>query len=245
MLDAVLDLVLPRLCVGCQAPDRQALCTRCRPLDAPLVSAPAGLAVASAADYDGAIRTALLAYKERDRRDLSRALGELLADAVRALDADPRAVLVPVPSSRRARRTRGGDHVLRLARVAAGATGRQVRTPLRLARRVRDSAGLDTRTRQANLAGAMSARGERPGVAIVLDDIATTGATLAEAARALDAAGWRVAGAAVVAATIKRDGPDRWRVAAHGSSVGTTRPRSASGAVTSGADAPDTPGGGL
>ncbi len=223
MLDALLDLMLPRLCVACRAPHRQALCWRCRPEAPPLVSGTAGFPVAAAGDYDGALRTALLEYKERGRRDLAAALGGLLADAVRALDPAPGAVLVPVPSSRRARRARGGDHVRRVAGVAARSTGLRVRAPLQLVRSVRDSAGLDTATRQANLAGAMGARPPgRPAPVVLVDDIATTGATLTEAARALAASGWHVHGAAVVAATVKRGGPDRWRDPVHGSSVGMT-----------------------
>jgi len=223
VLDALLDLMLPRLCVACRAPHRHALCPRCRPAAAPLVSAATGFAVAAAGDYDGALRTALLAYKERGRRDLATALGSVLADAVRALDPAPDVALVPVPSSRRARRARGGDHVLRLARSAGRSTGLRVHAPVRLVRSVRDSAGLDTVTRQANLCGAMAASSPaRRTSAILVDDIATTGATLTEAARALRAAGWQVRGAAVVAATVKRDGPDRWRDPVHGSSVGMT-----------------------
>jgi predicted amidophosphoribosyltransferase len=223
VLDTLLDLALPRLCVACRTPDRHALCPRCRPTDAPLVSASAGFEVAAAGSYDGALRTALLAYKERDRRDLARALGGVLADAVAALAPEPDVVLVPVPSSRRARRARGGDRVARLARVAARSHGLCVRSPLRLIRIVRDSAGLDTKTRQANLAGAMTAaRPDRLRAAIVVDDIATTGTTLTEAARALTASGWHVVGAAVVAATVKRDGWDRWREPARRSSVGMT-----------------------
>lgn len=223
MWDALLDLALPRLCVACRTPHREALCPRCRPLAAPLVAGTAGFPVAAAGNYDGALRTALLAYKERDRRDLARTLGAVLTDAVRALDPAPGVALVPVPSSRRARGARGGDHVARLAGVVARATGLPVRTPLRLVRAVRDSAGLDTAGRQANLTGAMAARAPaRSANAIVLDDIATTGATLTEAARALTDAGWQVTGAAVIAATIKREGRDRWRDPVHGSSVGMT-----------------------
>jgi ComF family protein len=223
MLDALLDLVLPRLCVGCRAPDRSGLCPRCCPQPDPLVSTAAGFPLAAAHSYDGAVRTALLAYKERGRRDLARALGGLLADAVRALDHDADSVLVPVPSSRRARRDRGGDHVERLARQVARATGLRLSTPLELERSVRDSAGLDADARATNLRGAMTARPPRyRRQAIVLDDIATTGATLTEAARALGAAGWSVTGAAVIAATIKRSGVDRWRDTGTGSSVGTT-----------------------
>jgi predicted amidophosphoribosyltransferase len=73
---------------------------------------------------------------------------------------------------------------------------------LRLTRAVQDSAGLNIAGRAANLSGAFVAMAPRTSRnAIVVDDITTTGATLAEAARALRAAGWSVDGAAVVAAT--------------------------------------------
>jgi predicted amidophosphoribosyltransferase len=198
----LLDLVLPGRCAGCGHPG-PALCHECAAtvaVDVPV----AGLTVVAAARYEGAIRTALIAYKERHRRELARPLGSLLGGAVRHLpDFVPgSAVLVPVPSSARARRTRGGDHVAPLAR-AAGA-GDVVRA-VRLVRSVRDSAGLDVEARAANLREAMSAvapRSARP--AVIVDDIATTGASLGEAARALRAAGWSIAGAAVVAATPRR-----------------------------------------
>jgi predicted amidophosphoribosyltransferase len=207
LADALLDLVLPRHCLGC-AEQGSALCPACRP-DTPLLT-PGG--VWAAGEYEDGLRDALLAYKERGRRDLAGVLGTLLADAVRAAGPPPGVVLVPVPSSRRAVRDRGGDHVLRLARRTSRLTGIPVRRPLRLVRSVADSAGLGTQARAANLHRAMAAsRPSRLGTAatvLLVDDIVTTGATFAEASRALRMSGWRVVAAAAVAATRRRDGAD-------------------------------------
>jgi predicted amidophosphoribosyltransferase len=209
---ALLDLVLPRRCVGCGSA-LGPLCPSCLPAGPLLRSGPAGASTTAAAAYDGAVRAALLAYKERGRRDLAGPLGALLLRAVQAAveagRAPPRRiVLVPVPSARSVATARGGDHVLRLARRAAAASGVRVVTgALTLTRSVRDSAGLGCAERSVNLANAMAARPAMPGVAaVVVDDIVTTGATLREARRALAAAGWPVTGSAVVAATQRRAG---------------------------------------
>jgi predicted amidophosphoribosyltransferase len=101
---------------------------------------------------------------------------------------------------------------------------RPLRAPLRVVRSVRDSAGLDLAARAANLSGAFAASPPPAGCGpvVVVDDIATTGATLVEAARALYAVGWCVAGAAVVAVTPKRIGRDRWQEPVERSSVRMT-----------------------
>lgn len=193
----LLDLVLPRRCVGCQSAG-VALCARCAAADVLSVDVD-GLLVTAAATYDGAVRAALLAYKERGRRDLARPLRALLAAALEP--HDPGGFLVPVPSSAAARRARGGDHVTRLL-----PRRRRSQQALHLIRSVRDSAGLDVEARAANLAGAL--RAVPPpwsgAAAVIVDDIVTTGSTVGEAARALRTAGWNVPGAAVVAATQRR-----------------------------------------
>jgi len=207
VLAALIDLVLPRSCLGCAGPVGP-MCPACWPKDPVLHMGDTW----AAASYDGTVRTALLSYKERGRRDLAAPLAALLARAVRAgpgaqsCAAARSAVLVPIPSARPAAAARGGDHVLRLARKAAPACGLRIAGhALTQTRPVRDSAGLTTPERAANLAGALAARTAPPGLAAILvDDIVTTGATLREARRALEHAGWPVLGAAVVAATPRR-----------------------------------------
>ncbi len=216
MLDALLDLVLPRGCAGCAAPGA-ALCGDCRSLleRRPLglvrpEPCPAGLPpLAAGTAYEGGVRRLLVAHKERGQTRLAGPLGAALAGAVRVLAVPGPVVLCPAPSARSAVRGRGHDHALRLARSAARiltadgypATALALLVPGRL---VADQSGLDAAARAANLAGALRVRRLVDGPVVVVDDVVTTGATLVEATRALTAAGMAVRGAAVVAATARR-----------------------------------------
>jgi predicted amidophosphoribosyltransferase len=220
----VLDLLLPVGCAGCGRTGAPA-CTGCAAsLAGPAVAvlpspAPCGLPPPyTVAAYDGVVRDLLLAAKERGAVGVLPLLGEALSTAVvlaaSGLPGDRAVLLVPVPSTRAAVRSRGDDIVLALARRAAGPlrrTGRKVSVApvLRHVRAVRDSAGLGAADRAVNLAGALGVRDSgramlRGAAVIVVDDLMTTGATLAEAARALRAAGGDVHAAATVAATPRR-----------------------------------------
>jgi len=142
------------------------------------------------------------------------------ASAAPVAPAFARVLLVPVPSSKAAERRRGQDPVLRMARVAAARLRRrgvpaEVLRALRHNRAVADQVGLSGAARAANLAGSMSvtaAAGRvlagRPLVAVLLDDVYTSGATLTEAARALRSApGFRASGGRLAAAVLA--GPAR------------------------------------
>jgi predicted amidophosphoribosyltransferase len=165
----------------------------------------------------------LVAHKEHGQLALTQPLGRALGAAVVAAvgtttlvgpPAGAPVVIVPVPSSWAGRRRRGHDPVTRMARVASGVLAQQgivarVERVLRHQRRVADQAGLTAAARAANLSGALTVPRRRAArVAqrrvVVVDDVITTGATLAEASRALRDAGAEVLGAAVVAATERR-----------------------------------------
>lgn len=212
LIAAAADLVLPAECAGCGRRARAPVCVGCRAsLGPPLEwAAPSGVVrLVASAHWSGAARALVIAHKERARGGLCRPLGAALAEAVlRVLDEaanDGPVVLVPVPTRRAARRERGHDPLLRLARAAARDLRRCGRPAcvvpvLRHTRAVADQAGLSGPDRAANLAGAFVVRGAPPGAAVVLvDDVCTTGATLSEASRALRAGGWELAGAAVLA----------------------------------------------
>ena len=227
-LRALADLLVPSRCAGCQR-DGPALCARCSALLGP----PRRIRLAgelppvfALGRYHGPLRSVLLAYKERGRRELAGPLGAAVAGGMRGLAGSAcggsacggsaggapgrggGVWLVPVPSRPAAARRRGGDHVLRLAEraaevLAAGGTTVAVAPGLRLARGARDSVGLDAAARAANLAGRMLPRpaGLPPPAtaAVLLDDVATTGATAAACTAALAAAGVEVAAVLVLA----------------------------------------------
>ncbi|MEU3335321.1 ComF family protein [Streptomyces sp. NPDC006668] len=139
-------------------------------------------------------------------------------------------LLVPVPSARRAVRARGHDPARRIALAAAGELRRggvpaRVVAVLRQRRAVADQAGLNSRQRLENLAGALGVvsgggRLLRGGRVVLVDDLMTTGASLAEAARAVRAAAepWTdeyVSGADAYVTTDERAdayvmGPEPW-----------------------------------
>lgn len=205
--------MLPLQCGGCGAPAVRWCdgCARELAVSAgePVVVSPRvdpGVPVFALGRYRGARRQAILALKERGRRDLVAPLAYALAVAVHRLLSwgmvDIPVTVVPAPTRRSAARRRGGDPVARLARVAvAGHPGIRVAEVLRLRALVRDSVGLGTSAREHNIAGRVVLRVPPPrGEVLLIDDVVTTGATAAESVRVLQAAGVAVVAVLAVAA---------------------------------------------
>lgn len=165
------------------------------------------------AGYDGTTRSVMTAWKERGRRDVSMHLARALARAIAAAAAEieaegvmcPEVAIVPIPASSAARRRRGEDAWERVVGQAIEQcdtdAGLRLVGGLRLTRQPRDQAGLTASERRANLRGALACVEPPGGRVIIVDDIITTGATLAEAARALGEAGVGAVRAAAIAAT--------------------------------------------
>lgn len=218
---ALLDLILPTECGGCAVPGTQ-WCARCAEelADDPVRLRPRidpGVPVWALGRYSGPRRRAVIAAKERGRRDLATPLGVAVAAALRRLrqwgELAPfgldQLVLVPAPTRASAARRRGGDPVTRIATAAVGAD--RVCRALAMTEAVRDSVGLSADQRQANLVGrvrltrsgcglaryleAESAVCERNSV-ILIDDVSTTGATATESIRVLS--GVRIPVSAVI-----------------------------------------------
>lgn len=227
---ATADLLLGSGCAGCARPGL-GLCPECeralrgRPTTAwpdPTPTAlvdPEPLVPVAAGDYDGPLRSCLLQFKENHRIGLLDPLARTLVAAVEGAAPDDRLVLVPMPSRGSVVRDRGYDAVRLLAVRAARRLrrrGRDVRVACALRHRstVRDQAGLSSRQRLQNLTGALSARPTPGGRSVVLvDDVITTGASMAEAARVLRGCGTPASRIAVIAATRRRASPPTSRPA--------------------------------
>ncbi len=203
LVDRILDLVLPPVCPGCGA-EGDALCGACLPAFEARLEEPPGAAIGSLAElpapllqlewcapYAGVVRAALHALKYAGETRLAVPIGEAMARrwAVAGAGGD---VLVPVPIHRARRRERGYDQAELLARAAAPHLGLPTASALERVRLTRPQFELDRRDRAANVADAFRVADPRlvAGRWVVLvDDVVTTGATLATCARALLAAG--------------------------------------------------------
>lgn len=211
-----LDAALPANCVGCGA-EGPPICRRCEPaLDARLGS-PAGVAIGLPGDvpepllqldwcapFHGVVRQALHAIKYQGEQRLAEPLGRAVGRRWAAIGVGAQ-MIANVPVHRDRERQRGYDQAALIARCAAD----ELRLPFApVLTRVRGTVAqfdLDRRDRARNVRDAFvvvdQAGTVRGRWVLLIDDVVTTGATLAACATALEAEG----ALAVSAITVARE----------------------------------------
>jgi ComF family protein len=212
-LDAVERWLLPGECLLCHAavetdPRDPLICSPCRSRWAPLplpqcprcgqplspgiacrlcADWPPGLAgIRSGVWLDDSARRAVHLLKYEGWWRVSEAMATCLH---RRLEFERGITLIPIPLGAARLRSRGYNQ----SAVLAEALGRRLAVPvadvLRRRRETTTQTALTPEARRANLAGAFTAAGRVPERPVLVDDVFTTGATLAEAAAALCSAG--------------------------------------------------------
>jgi len=207
LLGTLVDLVVPRVCALCGELD-VAVCQSCDlriresgGVKRTLALPQGAVVVRSAVAAGPEILRLITLFKDTGRSDLATYLGGLLREAwvthqalaAESSEAETRTrtgIVVAVPQSRRAYRRRGWDPAQTLARAAGCPLDRVLEVQ---ARHV-DQTTLRRDARWRNVADTVRVSPERAEIirgrtVTIVDDVVTTGATMAEVARALTVAG--------------------------------------------------------
>src|SRR5450432_2891871 len=202
---ALLDVLAPPRCAACEAcePEGSGYCAACGAPE-PLLDVSChiqGVPVFAGARYAEPLASAIQRFKYRAAPELSRVLASLSVRGIDLLGIEAGDVWVPVPLHPLRLAERGYNQSALLARelsrVARGPV--DARRLCRL-RHTEQQAKRDRRARSQNVAHAFAARDRASKRRVVLvDDVVTTGATLAGCIAALRAAGDEVVGCVAAA----------------------------------------------
>ena len=185
------DAVMPLRCAFCGTRTRGAersVCADCHD-DLPWIEAmqpfdPLSVAVAPLA-YEFPVDAAVKALKFKRRLWYGAALAQLACRHIDALPQDIDAVL-PVPLHWRRKWWRGFNQAREIAKPVARRLGIPLIGDVRRARATRPQPGLSAGERRRNVRGAFVARGRcRASHVLIVDDVITTGATIAQLAHAV------------------------------------------------------------
>lgn len=196
MLNPLKELLFPTHCFGCNALGLE-ICSKCRKYWNPhfYIRTIDGLTVYSSIRYSAVAKSILLGAKENSLRIADELIINAIVDCVHRLPTAilRNAILMPIPGSKRAIRKRGRDFIESITNEVSHRTGIPTNTGMFVKRRLLDQSGLSAIDRKRNIFDSFDFNGDlsdKSNVDILLiDDLVTTGATLLEAKRALNAHG--------------------------------------------------------
>jgi predicted amidophosphoribosyltransferase len=210
---AALGVTRRMRCAACWA-----LFAQCRERDA---DSGGGARIWSASIYQGAVRRAILDWKDHDDTELDGPFGRIM---VSLLNKTPipssclghRVLVVPVPSSRASMRRRGRAHTAPLAKSVAGALrgyGVDARpcNALSSSTKARSVQQVSSAQRARRITGHVRVKRDLIGngdAVLLVDDIVTTGATVRQCVQAFQQAGTKVVGVLVLADAVVRRSDD-------------------------------------
>ncbi|MEA2492345.1 MAG: hypothetical protein QOJ29_256 [Thermoleophilaceae bacterium] len=195
-------LIAPPLCLACGGDAGRAapLCRDCRGQLQPARQV-AGACFAAFA-YEGPAGALVRALKFRGRTAVADAMAAQLVARVPPVLLT--GVVVPVPVHPKHRRRRGVDHAHALAAAVARRAGLELSHCLERGGDPLPQVGRGRTARLSGPPGSIRVCGSAPDTALLVDDVVTTGATLAACAAVLRAAGAREIAAIAYARTTAR-----------------------------------------
>jgi ComF family protein len=205
MIDKLLSAVAPHLCSGC-GKIGTTFCNRCKYdiMDKPFFGCllcgralKAGICTSHETAYSqawivgerqGGLQRLIGGFKFQNMKASARSLAELLDERVPPLPAST--VIVPIPTAPAHVRERGYDHMLLIALHFARLRGLPLSKVVgRSKMATQHHANRQTRIVQAQSAFQVAGKVSSEATYLLLDDIVTTGSTIAEASRVLKEAG--------------------------------------------------------
>jgi len=158
------------------------------------------LIVQSATLYTTVASKIILKSKENGISTADELLVQVLIGLIESSELNPNQIrMVPIPSNGHSIRRRGRNYMVEIVQQISRQTGIAVLDCLALTGKTRDQSGLNRKQRLENMQGSISMKAMARGELLLIDDVITTGATLKEAARAINSQGFHAQISAITA----------------------------------------------
>jgi len=136
--------------------------------------------------YRGSVKLAVRKIKYKWVSDVAELLVSLFAKNLWKFSIPAEYILVPIPLHAKRKNWRGFNQAELICKILSSRFGVEVRNLLIRTLETKTQVGLSRQERRSNIKGAFEVRGSVPsGAVILVDDVYTTGATMAEACKTL------------------------------------------------------------